>query len=139
MICNKTLVTWFNLNYGDVLRKHYAEVQAQLNTLNEQSKVLEGEIEAIEKVDEIYKGVALRNWGKIIEAVDSNITTRAGEIYQNATDDTKWGARVCEDMFGWKGDHWLGAAWTSPDELEIIVKDWIVEGILPEEKDRKYR
>lgn len=138
MICNKTLITWFKSNYKKVLRKQYEDVKAQLNTLNELRNVLDGQLEAIEKVSEVYKGVALSYFGENIEAVDTNITTRAGIIYQNAVDETKWGAHVYEDSFGCKGNKWIGAGWTSRDELETVVKDWIVEGTLPAEKDRKY-
>ena len=140
MATNNDFVFWHNLDGGENHREDIKSRKRQLGVLTRQIEILEEELRQIERVDEVYKGVALSNLGGgHIEAVDYTVSKRCGGIYQNANDKTKWGASVYEDSYGRKGDHWIGAGWTSRGELEIIVKDWIVEGVLPAEKDRKYR
>ena len=136
---NETLVAWVNIKHWDYLRKELDERKKQLDILHRQHEIMEENFRLLDQVDEVYEGVALSNLGDYIRAVDHNLTTRSGQIYLNKRNHKTYGAQLSDRGLGLRNEDWIGAYWENHEELEIIVKDWVVKGTLPAEKDRKYR
>ncbi len=136
---NERLVAWVNIKYWDYLRKELDERKKQLDILHRQHEIMEEEFRLLDQVDEVYEGVALSNFTDNISAVDRNLTSRSGRIYLNQRNHKTYGAHLYDNAYGRRGEDWIGAAWESLEELETVVKDWVVKGIKPVEKDRKYR
>jgi hypothetical protein len=138
MVDNKTLVTWFKSNRKPEMLNDLLSMKHQLSRLSDQIKMKEDEVDFLNEVTEVYKGMALRHFDfgstVTISATDSEITTRAARVYRNANNRRKWGVHTCGDLYGFTDQKWYGANWKSKREIMEAAKDWVVSAKVPDVK-----
>jgi hypothetical protein len=108
----------------------------QLAALAKQNERLKTDVETLDSVTEIYKGVAIcavdddtDHWR--IDAVGYDIPRRA-EVYVNANSLSDYGIHLIRtDGPAWGVDRdWLGVGWSKRDAL-TVAKEWIATGTKP--------
>lgn len=137
MIHNNEIVEKFENNGLPTMYTMLRSLDEQIADLTAARQSLEYEILTLERVDEIYNGVALSICdfgGYSINAVDYKLTPRSAHVYKNAQNKRTWGLRTYDNNYGRRGEKWFGANWKIKKEVMKAAKDWIVSGTVPEEK-----
>ena len=126
-------------------------IKNQIADLNKKSIVLDKQIAAlkvkqdyVEKISFFHKGIPINSYDgyhfSLILPINGEM--RVANIYANAQKKNRYGANVRAYTPG-RGrfstnEIWLGAGYPRRNVLKQIVLDFLVDGTLPVEEDRKY-
>ncbi len=113
-------------------KESFREKKEMLDELKAEIWELQHLIHTLNKVDEVYNGVAIEIWdfgGKTIQPVDRSII-RSANVYQNAHNGWTWGLNL--HNYHERGrEKWFGACYPDYDEVMKFAKDWVVDGTDP--------
>ena len=119
-----------NLKKHRELQEEFKEVSRQLRILEKRRDSLQGTLENLARVDEVFEGVALSFSLGDICPVSEDIQ-RYCNIYSNAHNGGKtWGLNLREFRNS-SGGEWRGADWPDRDSATLAGKRWITEGTVP--------
>lgn len=113
------------------LRREAAAAQHQTHAAAARATKLAEELAELERVSEVYEGVALTQWDGSIKAAGDEIR-RCAAIHPNAHNKgATWILYTYDDPFGRAGERWWGAEWESAAVAKAAALAWILHGTVP--------